>query len=411
MAPSGLIQLVTIFVLGISSGFPLALTASGGTFQAFATDRGFSLAQLGGLTALTLPYALKFLWAPLFDRYPCPGLSFLGFRKGWLVATQLSLALLYLQLGSMLTTDMSLILVLFGISFLSASQDIVIDAYRAEILDASLRGAGASLAVLGYRVGMILSGAGALALGDWLPWNQVLALCALVQISAAIPSIFAPREPSIVRPRSIFTAVVQPFSEFLTRARWWEILLFIFLFKTPDAIGTLFTTRFLLDCGFARADIAAVVKGVGLVAVLGGGAIAGWILVRMPLKRALLLFGVLQAVTVIPFLILAYDATANRALLTAVIVAESLGAGASSTVFAAFLMGLCRLELAATQYALFTSVASLARSLLGPAAGALAASLGWEMYFVIAGLCNAPALLLLMVRGHTWQLGSGEKLS
>ncbi len=410
VAASAFSQLIAIFLLGISSGLPLALTATGGTFQAFATANGFSIAQLGALTFLTLPYALKFIWSPLFDRYPCPGLRFLGFRKGWLIATQLILAALYVRLGVLEEANFELVAVLFGISFMSASQDIAIDAYRTEMLSPNLRGAGASFAVMGYRIGMIISGAGALALGgDIFSWAQVLAGCAVIQLLAIIPTVLAPVEPEVSRPKTLATAVILPFSEFLSRAGAAEILLFVFLFKAPDALGTLFTTRFLLDCGFSKPEIAAVVKGVGLIAVLVGGALAGWMMVRMPLRRALLIFGVLQAVTIIPFIALAQDATPNSMLLTLVIIAESVGAGASGTVFVAFLMALCRLELAATQFALFSSIASLARSLLGPAAGAVVTSVGWENYFILAGLSNAPALVLLAWRGSTWKLGTGEK--
>lgn len=403
-------QLLAIFLLGISSGLPLALTATGGTFQAFATANGFSLAQLGALTFLTIPYALKFLWAPVLDRFSCPGLRFLGFRKGWLVATQLILAALYLRLGVLTAANFELVAILFAISFMSASQDIAIDAYRTEVLSPNLRGAGASFAVMGYRIGMIISGAGALALGgDIFAWSQVLAGCAIVQLLATVPTVFAPTEPAVLRPRTLASAVIQPFAEFFSRAGAAEILLFVFLFKAPDALGTLFTTRFLLDVGFGKPEIAAVVKGVGLVAILAGGALAGWMMVRLPLRRALLIFGILQAVTIVPFIALAQNGTPNSALLTLVIIAESVGSGASGTVFVAFLMALCRLELAATQFALFSSIASLARSLLGPAAGFVATKLGWENYFILAGLSNAPALALLVWRGSKWRLGTGEK--
>jgi PAT family beta-lactamase induction signal transducer AmpG len=404
-------QLLTVFLLGVSSGLPLALTASGGTFQAFATANGFSLAQLGALTFLTLPYALKFLWAPLFDRFKCPLIGFLGFRRGWLVATQLLLASLYMALGALTEADATLVAVLFGISFMSASQDIAIDAYRAEVLAPELRGAGAYLAVTGYRIGMIISGAGALALGgDVFEWSQVLAGCALVQLLAILPTVFAPAEPNIPRPRTLLSAVVQPFAEFLSRRGAIEVLIFVFLYKAPDALGTLFTTRFLLDCGFAKAEIAAVVKGIGLIATLGGGLAAGWLMLKIPLRQALMAFGLFQAITILPFILLAQTSTPNSSLLTLVIVAESLGSGASGTVFVAFLMAVCKQELAATQFALLSSIAALARSLLGPAAGKLAGSLGWETYFLIATLSNIPALLLLFLRGRLWTDGTGKQL-
>jgi len=410
---SSFAQLLAIFLLGISSGFPLALTASGGTFQSLATDRGFSLVELGKLTVLTLPFALKFLWAPFFDRFACPFFSFLGFRKGWLVATQLALALLYLRLGVSYEVNLNLILLLFALSFMSASQDIVVDAYRAELLSPKLRGAGASFAVMGYRIGMILSGAGALALGDSLPWEVILSICALVQLLACVPVVFAPREPQVARPRTLASAVINPFSEFWRRSGAIEILIFIFLYKAPDALGTLFTTRFLMDCGFSRTDIAAVVKGIGLAATLVGGLLAGAVMVRIPMRRTLFLFGIFQAITIIPFIILAQVSVvhhASGALLVAVIVAESLGSGMSSTAFVAFLMGLCKVEFAATQFALLSSVAVLARSLLGPAAGFVANEFGWEIYFIIAGLMNLPALWILYLRGGRWTLAGGEKL-
>ncbi|WDT75172.1 MAG: MFS transporter [Candidatus Manganitrophus sp.] len=264
-------RVAVLLLLGFSSGLPLALTF--GTLQAWMKDAGVDLATIGAITLVGLPYTVKYLWAPLMDRYTLP---FLGRRRGWLVVTQLSLMAAIAFMGSLNPVVQPWLLAVTAVlvSFLSASQDIVVDAYRADVLREEELGAGAAVSVLGYRLGMLSSGAMALILADHLPWVAVYRIMAGLMLVGVAAALWGTEPKSGGSPRSLAEAVALPFKAFFSRDAALVLLLFIILYKLPDAVAGAMTTPFLLDVGFSKTEIGAVNKGFGLVATIFG-AVAG----------------------------------------------------------------------------------------------------------------------------------------
>lgn len=389
-----------MLLMGFSSGLPLALTGTGGTLQAWMTDEGVDLKTVGIFAIMGLPYALKFLWAPFIDRFSLP---FLGLRRGWMLITQLfCIALVLLttllspanQIG--LVAWMALLL-----AFVSASQDIVIDAYRAETLAEQERGAGAAVSILGYRLGMLASGAIALILADILSWRLVYSFVALMLLSGVIATALAPEPHDSRQARSLSQALIEPFRQFFSRRGSLEILVFVVLYNLGYVMAVALLTRFLMDLGFSKTDIGFVAKTFGLIASILGALTAGAVLARISLYRALLLFGVLQIFSVLGFALLA-SMGQNFYLMAAAIGLENFCAGMSTAALAAMLMGLCNKGSSATQYALLTSLTAVARTFAGAATGFMAVYLGWTMFFIVCALMAVPALILV-TRFPRWQ--------
>lgn len=395
-----------LLLLGFSSGLPLALIT--GTLQAWMTDEGIDLQALGNFSLVTLPYALKFLWAPLLDRFLPPLGGGYGRRRGWMLISQYTLIVLvavmaHLHPGLQLY---AVFLVSLLLAFVSATQDIVVDAYRAELLQRVELGPGASVAIFGYRMGMLTSGAIALSLAQVLPWQTVYCSMAVLQGVGVLATLWAPPIiESQYRPHTLHDAVVQPFIEYLRRNGAIELLVFILLYKLSDVMATMFTTRFMLEAGFAKAEIAAVVKGLGLIATILGSLLGGVSLARVGMKRGLLVFGVLQGASNLAFAGLAI-AGKNYLVMSLAIAVENFCAGLGTAAFTAFLTGLCNRRYTATQYALLTSFAAASRSLLGVPCGALASQISWSMYFVICSAAALPGLALLWIRFESWRVDS-----
>lgn len=385
-------RMATLLLLGISSGLPLALTF--GTLQAWMKDSGVDLAAIGAITLVGLPYTLKMFWAPLMDRYTPP---FLGRRRGWLLTTQLALVVSIILLGS-LDPGHSLGLVAACavlVAFFSASQDIVVDAYRSDVLAHHELGAGAAVFVLGYRLGMLISGAAALMLADILPWSTVYAIMAAC-MSIGIAACFLGPEPLATHgiPRSLAEAVVQPFKAFFSHPAALALLLLIICYKLPDAIAGAMTTPFLLDIGFAKTEIGAVNKGLGLIATIVGAIYGGALVARFGLFRCLLAFGLLQAVTNLTYMGVAMTGPNHVGLMLAVGI-DNLSGGMGSAAFVAFLMSLTERRYSATQYALLSSLMAITPKLAGVPTGFMAESLGWPAFFAISVVGVLPGLVLL----------------
>jgi len=385
-------------VLGFASGLPLALT--GGTLQAWATVANVSLQNIGFLTLVGSAYTLKFLWAPLVDRYAPP---FLGRRRGWILVTQLLLAASVAAMGLFSPAGNLALLALLAVfvAFLSATQDIAFDAYSTDVLRKEERAAGAAVKVLGYRLAMIVSGGLALVLADhWLGWENMYFLMGGFMALCAVATLLAP-EPELVAsaPRSLALAVVEPLVEFFKRRGAITILLLIVLYKLGDAFaGALSTTFLLRGAGFSVSEVGAVNKVFGLAATIAGALAGGALMAKLGLYRSLMLFGVLQGVSNFGYWVLAV--TPPHLYSMAVVVAvENLCGGLGTAAFVALLMALCKHEFSATQFALLSALSAVGRTYLaGPLTPPLVQSLGWPSFFVITVLIAIPGLLLLYLR-------------
>lgn len=383
-------------LLGFASGLPLALSA--GTLQAWLTVEGLDLKTIGWLTVLGLPYTYKFAWAPLIDRYPLMG-SWAGRRRGWMVLLLIAMAgvLLLLSYSAPATDLARLASLAFLLVVLSASFDIVFDAWRAESLSAAQRGLGAAWSVIGYRLAMLTSGGLALMLADlWLGFGGTYRVMAGLCLLLAVVAALAPEPQQARSPSSLKAAVVEPFREFFSRRGAIALLACIVLYKLGDAFAGSLSTAFLIrGAGFTPAEVGAVNKGVGLAATLVGGLLGGWMLSKTGLWRALLLFGVLQALTNLGFWWLASTPAPSLTQMTAVVLLENLAGGMGTAAFVALLMGLCDLRFTATQFALLSALASVGRVWVGPVAGIAATDYGWPSFFLGSFVAALPGLLML----------------
>ena len=402
-------RLAVILLLGFASGLPLALT--GGTLQAWMTVEGVDLSTIGIFTLVGLPYTWKFLWAPLMDRFVPP---FLGRRRGWLLVTQLSLAALIAAMAfASPRGDLAwLALLAVAVAFASASQDIVFDAYRTDVAKPEQRGLAAAFTVVGYRVAMLTSGAAALVLvagSGFIPalgWKNTYLVMAGLMGLGALATLWGP-EPEVAAPppRSLDEAVWAPLREFFSRNGAWVLLALIVLYKLGDAFAGSLTTAFLLrGAGFALDDVGYVNKGMGLAATIFGALFGGALMVRLGLYRALMAFGILQAVSNLAFMALA-GAGKSWPLMVFAVGFENLSGGMGTAAFVALLMALCDHRFTATQYALLSALASFGRVYVGPAAGYATdpkyLGLSWTVFFFLTFLLALPGLVLLWWKRET----------
>ncbi len=388
-----------IGVLGFSSGLPLLLTGS--TLQAWLKDAGVDLTLIGFTAILGLPYSLKFLWSPLVDTYP---LLNLGRRRGWMAAAQLlTAALLVLLAWQDPRGSLGLMAVVaVALAFASATQDIALDAWRTETLTKPQQGLGAAISINAYRIAMLVAGALALWMADRVSWRIVYLVMAGLMLPGILATV-AVREPEGGRaPRNLVDAVVVPFRDFFQRVGAVEILAFTLLYKLGDMMASALTTVFLMDLGFSKSEIGIATKGVGLASLIVGSLLGGLLMRKWSLKRALLVFGCLQALSILTPYALAL-AGPSRALMYGTLIAENLCFGTGTVAYTAFLMRACTKGMAATQYALLSSLMALPRTLFAGSAGVLVKALGWPPYFL---LCIALALpgLLLLLRYDRWQI-------
>lgn len=399
-------------VLGFSSGLPLSITGS--TLSAWLVSKGIALETIGVFALVGLPYALKFFWSPFLDRFALP---FLGRRRGWMFTTQFALMIIIASMGLWDPLCELKIVALFalGIAFLSASQDIVLDAYRTEILKREERGAGAGIWILGYRTAVLVSGALALILSDFVDWPSVFLIMGLFIIVGIIATLVSP-EPlvskgnsvgkgieHVLTPLTVKEAVVMPFADFLRRPGAFEVLLFLIIYKIGDVAAAQMTTPYILQhIGFSRAEMGVIFKGFGMGATVAGGIIGGALMTRWSLKRALFIFGVLQGVSTLGFLLLEITGRKLWAL-GLVITLENVSGGMGTAAYIALLMSLCNVRYTATQYALLSSVMSLSRYLAGAPTGYIVSYAGWTPFFVICALASIPALILLY-RYERWDV-------
>lgn len=385
-------RMLVAFLMGFSCGVPLLLTSS--VLQAWMTEQGVNLATIGLFSLVGLPYTLKFLWAPVFDRFTLP---LFGRRRGWMLMMQLILILALACLG--LTdpgqTPWLVALAAFVVTFFSASQDIVVDAYRREDLSDNELGLGSSFYVNGYRVGMLLAGSGGLILADHLSFAYVYLLMA-ASLLVGVGTTLMCREPLLPHgtPQNFREAVLLPFVDYFTRDQALMLLLFILLYKIGDQMASALTTPFYLSLGFSKTQIGAVAKLFGFWSTIAGGLVGGTILLRIGIIRSLWIFGILQAVSILSFSLLALMGNSLIGLASA-IAFEQLTSGMGTSAYVAYMASLTNKKFTATQYALLSSCMGIPRVIVAAPAGWLAESLGWPLFFFGCTVAALPGLLLL----------------
>lgn len=381
-------------IFGLSSGIPLLLTGS--TLQVWMTEQKIDVKTIGAFALVGLPYNLKFLWSPIIDRYQLP---FLTRRRAWLLSSQILLALSIVALGfshpleSIQTTAILALLV----SFMSATQDIVIDAHRRETLTVKEIGYGLSLYVTGYRIGMLIAGAFALWFADQyqVAWSKVYTVVAAFLILGILATFFADEaQGEIETPKTLKDAVINPFVDFFSQKGVWWIFAFILLYKLGDNLASAMTAPFVIQHGFTKTEYAAVVKGVGLGSTIVGGFVGAWIMARIGLNRSLWVFGFFQAIAILSFVWLSL-VDKNNFVLGLAVACETFTAGMAVPAFNAFIAFLTNQKFTATQYALLTSLAAVPRTLISSPSGILAEKLGWTNYFLFCTLIAIPGMLLL----------------
>lgn len=386
-------RILAVLLLSFSSALPLAMVA--GTLQAWLATEKVDIATIGLFSLVGLPYTWKFLWSPFFDRFTTR--RFLGPRRGWILILQGLLFAGIIAMGTINAVSDTKLLALAAVivAFFSASQDIVIDAYRAEVLRPDERGSGAGVTNLGARLALLMSGAGALIMADSLPWNTVYFVMACALGVGVLGTLVAPEpEQKMIHPKSLRDAVINPFLDFFKRKDAWAMLFFVIFYKFSDAFSVSLATPFLLEVGFTKTQIGVAFKGVGMAATIVGALSGGAIIARLGLVRCLWIFGVLQALSNFGFIILCYTGASFPALLS-VMAFDNICGGLGTAAFLAFLMAACNVRYTATQYALLSSVMAIARTFVGAPAGFVVKAYGWPTFFVISILLAIPGLLLL----------------
>lgn len=398
-------RVVAVLFLGFASGLPLLLTLSTLTF--WLAEAEVSKAAIGLFALAGLPYTWKFLWSPVIDRVPLPPFTtLLGRRRGWLLFVQILLVLAILALGAGDPRQhlglMAAMAVL--VAFLSASQDIVIDALRVELLEDRQQGAGAAVVVIGYRIAMLVAGAGALVIADVAGWFWAYASMAGCLALGMIVVLLTPEPGQPVATDGgtpaawLKEAVVEPFADFFRRngvATALLVLLFIMLYKLGDALLGTMTNPFYVELGFTKPEVATIVKGYGLVATLLGGLLGGLVVARRGVIQGLWICGLIQMASNLVFVLQAWVGR-DLTMLAVTISAENLAGGMGTAAFVAYLSSLCNLSYTATQYALLSSFMAQARTTLAAGGGFLAESTDWVGFFLITTVAAVPGLLMLL---------------
>ena len=385
-------RMLVALLMGFSCGLPLLLTIT--VLQAWMREEGVDLTVIGIMGLVGLPYTLKFLWAPFLDRFTLP---FLGRRKGWLILAQSALVLAIFALGftSPARGPWMVAAAAFLVTFFSASQDIIVDAYRREDLSDAELGLGSSFYINGYRVGMLLASGGGLILADNMSYATVYQIMAACMLPGIIVTLLAP-EPGLPAgtPQTLAEAVFEPLAEYFRRDSAVLILTFILLYKIGDTMAAAMTTPFYLDIGFTKTQIGTVVKLFGFWATIAGGMIGGILMLRVGINRCLWGFGILQALSTSGFALLAVAGN-SIAGLSAVIAFENLSSGMGTAAFAAYMASITNKKFTATQYALLSSLMGIPRVLASTPTGYMAKHFGWLYFFVFCTIIAIPGMLLL----------------
>jgi len=393
-------RFLILLALGFSAGVPLPLTAF--TLRQWFSESGVSLTAIGLTALIGLAYAFKFLWAPVLDHAAPPAFRWLGRRRGWLASIQPVLAAAILGLGFTDPVNAAQVTVMVAVlvAFLSASQDIVVDAYRIEVLEESNQGYGLACYIWGYRAALLAANAGALTIAEFAGWTAAFAYCAALVGIGFAAVMFGPEPeapPVVVLPwaRRLKLAVVDPFVDFMGRRYWVAILAFVALFKLGEALAGIMTAPFYRSLGFSRLEIAAVGSVFGLFMTLGGALAGGWVVARLGTARALITTGILQMLSNLMYVALAQTGYSMPMLWLQVGV-ENFTDGLADAAFVTYLSALTSRSFTATQYALLSSLAAVPLRTLGAGSGWLAGGLGWSWFFGLTTLAALPAMAIML---------------
>jgi PAT family beta-lactamase induction signal transducer AmpG len=400
-------KMVVVTVLGFSSGLPLPL--SSGTLQAYLSVSGVDLEIIGIFTLAGLPYTLKFLWAPLLDRFSIPLLSR---RRGWILLTQVVLFFLILSFSFFNPKEEIGIIgiISFFLAFFSASQDIVVDAFRTDSLKASELGIGASIFVMGYRIAMLVSGAIALIMADRLGWKSTYLFLAFLMLLSIAGTLAGDEEPISIKRKDGFKEwVLVPVSELIKKEKFLLILMFVILYKLGDAYLGAMTVPFLIKgVGFTPTEVGTMNKLIGLLCTIAGAFLGGIIMVRLSLYDALFYFGCLQMVSNLAFIFLSLYGK-SYLLLVLCVIFENVSGGMGTSAFMAYLMSLCTKKYSATQFAILSSLSAFGRILISPTSGFVASYFGWTPFFIISSLLAVPGIAIILKIKRHFQEGEANR--
>ena len=394
-------RVLAFLFLGFSSGLPFGVVAE--PLTAWLAESGVTKTAIGLFALVSLPYSLKFVWAPLMDHLPLPVMTKrFGRRRGWALVTQVALLGAVLGLGFTSPAENLWLTAAFAlvVTFASASQDIVIDAYRVEVLDESQLAAGAATATFGWRLGQVGSGAAGLILADMFPWAWVYMGMAALVFVGIIAILLNPEPANTLLPDSkdvrawLKDAVFGPFRDFITRPGWLAIVLFVLLYKFGDAVLSVMKIPFFMELGFTKTEIAEIAKIFGFNAIIAGGFLGGLVLARTGILMGLAICGVLMAASNLIFVVQAW-AGADLFWLTVTIAVENITTGMGTTAFVAYLSSLCHAAYTATQYALLTSLMAFSRTVMSSGAGWLAEQVDWVTFFILTTIAALPGLAVL----------------
>lgn len=401
-------MLICVFT-GFSSGLPLYLLIN--LVPAWLKSEGADLKQIGLFALIGLPYTWKFVWSPLVDRYALP---WLGRRRGWMFLMHVTLIASIAALGYLQPKDeiWTIAYLAAAVAFFSATLDIAIDAYRRELLPEVELGLGNSIHVNAYRISSLIPGSLSLILADRMPWPSVFFVTALFMLPGLAMTLLV-REPAATAaaPKTLRDAVVLPFREFVERSGWRQALLilaFIFLYKLGDSMATALATPFYLEMGFTKTEIGVVAKNAGLWASVIGGMLGGLWMVKIGINRGLWLFGVVQLVSILGFAWLAWLGQPNILALGVVIAFEALGVGLGTVAYVAFIARATNPRFTATQFALFTSLSAVPRTVVNATTGWIVAQTGWFGFFLLCTALAVPGMALLL-RVAPWNEAAGEE--
>ena len=394
---------LVIFFLGISAGIPITLILS--TLKALLVDKGFDLQIIGFLSLVSLPYSLKIFVAPVVDSLAIPYFTKkLGNRRSWIMITQILLTILISLLGIFgeVASLKGIALLSFLVACVSATQDIVIDGYRIELIKKEDQAVASGYYIYGYRIGMLISGSLALALSDKIRWDLVYLMMSGFMMLCIISTLFAKESRVNWHPRKyhfkiwFIKFIIRPLRNFSERKNWISILFFIVLFKLADAFVGNLTLPFLLEIGYTKIEIATILKTFGLFAVLVGVYAGGFLSKKIGIHKALWLATILQAVSNFSFIYLVVTEKTISSLY-AIVFIENFCGGIGDVIFVGYLSSICNLKFSSTQYALFSSISSISRSVLSSTSGFYASYFGWINFFIFSGLLAIPAIALLII--------------
>lgn len=397
-------QMLILLALGFSSGFPFLLVF--GTLTLWLKKSGITLAMIGSFSLVKIPYSVKWLWSPFIDNTKLPFLAFLGRRRSWAVLIQVCLFLSIFSMSCISPAEKTglMALLAFITAFLSASQDIVLDAYRVECFEKNpeKQANGVAIFVLGYRLGLIYSGAGALYLASFYDWNMaykfmalgvLIGLTAILFTSEAVEYTYKKQKRNIKE--FLNTSIVEPFKDFIKKNNWYWILVLIFTYHLSNAYFNPVINPFYDDMHFTEREIANVMKLYGMIAAISGGIVGGLIITKIGLKNGLLYFGILQCLSTMLFSVQAIYGH-NMPLFIVVITVENFISGLATTALVAYISSLCHKSYTATQYALLSSVMGASRDIFSSTSGIVAAFLGWKLFFVVSAFMSLPSLLIII---------------